>query len=285
MSTQPPARVSILSFHGVEPRTKRSAHRRPTLPLLVPHDSQSHTTPSNSAHLKTQNFQPTIRLTQLAMKGVIVAVDLIECIASRTPKKFFQLAVEGIESAYAQAERETQTYEQPERRRIRPQIRAYRQNAALRNAGQEAGLASTAADTSPKGEKYALVYSQDLVFGRVGVNFSDRIPRAAKHRSEIAALNDHLEPKSFDLFDDGPRVNTETGLGILLVTVNPHHRDAQDIPARIIVGVPYTNMKGWHLFEPVSSFFAALSESSELIVPDNAIVLLKKSLKRKEDDA
>lgn len=207
--------------------------------------------------------------------------DLISYIANRTPKYFLQSAVEGLEAAYFQAYREASSYDEPELRRIQGQIRHYRQNAALRDAGNKSGLKSVAASTDPQGEKYTLVTTQGVVYGRLGVNYCDKTPRIAKHRKAIAAINSRLEPLHLDLFNPPPERPSD-GLGVFLVTINPHPRQSQDMPAAINIGIPYSNCKGWHLFEPVESIMAAYASPVEILVPDLALVQLKKKLQSSE---
>ena len=210
-----------------------------------------------------------------------MAIDLVEYIANRTPQDFLQRAIESLEAAYFHAYRDSETYEEPERRRIQGQIRHYRQNEALRQSAENVGMVWVAAETDPKGERYPLVSSKGVIYGRIGVNFTDRTPRFAKHRRAIAALNSRLEPINFDLFHP-PVERPADGLGVLLVTVNPHPRASQEKPAGIRVGVPYSNCKGWHLFESVESVMAAYAPAVEIEVPDLALVQLKKKLKSSE---
>lgn len=210
-----------------------------------------------------------------------MTVDLLNYIVSCTPQDFLQHAIEHIEAAYSLAHREASTYESPEHQRVRGQIRHYRQNEALRTAAKHAGLIGLAAQTDPKGEFYTLVSAPGIVYGRIAVNFSNRIPRAAKHRRAIAALNSHLEPINLDLFSPPPERKTD-GLGVFFVTVNPALQHQQDLPAGIRLGVPYSNFKGWHMFEPVESVMAAYSAVTEVAVPDLALVTLKKKLKGAE---
>ena len=161
------------------------------------------------------------------------------------------------------------------------QSRHYRQNEALRIAAHQAGLVGLATQTDPKGEFFTLVSTQGVVYGRISVNFTNKVPRAAKHRRAIAALNSRLEPVNLDLFSS-PVIQSTDGLGVFLVTVNPHVRAPQDMPAAICIGVPYSNFKGWHLFEPIESVMAAYSVRTEIEVPDRALVTLKKRLKDAE---
>ena len=208
-------------------------------------------------------------------------LDLITYIANRTPQHFLQSVSEALDTAYFQAYRESLTYDEPERRRMQGQIRHYRQNEAFRDAGHKSGLATVSANTSPRGELFPFVATEGVIYGRIGVNFSNRTPRLAKHRQAIASANARLEPINLDFFKPTPEKLTD-GLGILIVTVNPHINNPQDIPAAIKVGVPYTNCKGWHLFEPLESIMAAYASPVEIEVPDLALVLLKKRLADKE---
>lgn len=208
-------------------------------------------------------------------------IDLISYIANRTPQYFLQSVSEALDTAYFQSNRESLTYDEPERRRMQGQIRHYRQNEAFRDAGFKSGLTTVSANTTPLGEQFTVVATDGVIYGRIGVNFTNRFPRPAKHRLAVASVNARLEPVNLDFFNQTPERLTE-GLGILLVTVNPHINSPQDIPATIKVGVPYTNCKGWHLFESLESIMAAYATPVEIEVPDLALVLLKKRLAGKE---
>lgn len=209
-------------------------------------------------------------------------IDLVEYITAKTPEAFLRHANELLEAAYFAAWQHAETHESPEQRRILGQERHYRQNAALRVAGQSAGLIVAAPNTEPKGERYSIVAAEDIRFGRIAVPFHDRIPRFAKHRGAVAALNERLEPVNLSLFDP-PATRPSDGLGCMIVTVNPHRRDVQSVPSQIIVGVPYTSLKGWHLFEPLPNVLAAYHRAVEMEVPDLAWVKLKKQLNGAEE--
>lgn len=209
-------------------------------------------------------------------------IDIIQYISSRTPLAFITLATELMEAAYFQAHQHAMTFDEPERRRVLGQLRHYRQNEALRKAAAQNGLTAVAAHTEPKGERYSLVASEDIRFGRIGVPINNSIPRASKHRKAISALNARLEPIELDLFNQ-QLSRPSDGLGCLIVTVNPHPRDEQTAPSDIKIGIPYTNMKGWHLFEPVSEIIAAYNPAVEIEVQDLAWVKLKKQLGESEN--
>lgn len=209
-------------------------------------------------------------------------IDLVEFIASKTPLTFFNNLVERLEEAYFMAHQEAMTYDEPERFRILPQARHYRQNAAFREAGIGAGLIAAAPYTDPKGERYSMIAAEDIRYGRIAVPFHNRIPRPARHRSTIAAVNARLEPRNFDLFSGMPR-QLGDGLGCLIVTINPHRSEGQSVPQDIFVGVPYSNLRDWHLFTPVSEVVAAYRPAQELEVPDLAFAKLKKKLNDAEE--
>ncbi|MBK1650344.1 hypothetical protein [Rhabdochromatium marinum] len=209
--------------------------------------------------------------------------ELIEYIVSRTPLQFWTRAVELLEEAFFEAYQHAETFEESERARICGQLRHYRQNAAIRAAGEDTGLTAAAPHTEPKGERYALVASEDIRLGRVAVPFNDNQPRPANHRKMIAALNSRLEPVNLSLFDPTP-IRPKDGLGCLVVTVNPPRFEPQSTPAAILIGVPFSNLRGWHLLEPVSSIIAAYREEQEIKVPDNAWATLKVQLIEKENE-
>lgn len=208
-------------------------------------------------------------------------IDLVEYISSRTPQPFFQAVTERLEAAYAHAHQHAETFSAKSKARALGQLRHYRQNDAFISAGETVGQMAIAKSTFPKGEYYSLVAAQDIRFGRIAIPFNNKIPRPAKHRLAIAAVNARLEPQNCDLFS--PFANAVTdGLGCLVVTVNPARGEPQSVPASIMVGVPYTNLKGWHLLEPVSHILAAYNPAQEIAVKDIAWAKLKRQLGEKE---
>lgn len=208
-------------------------------------------------------------------------IDLVEYIASRTPQPFFQAVTERLEAAYAQAHQHAETFAAKSKARALGQLRHYRQNDAFIDAGESVGQMALAKSTYPKGEYYSVVAAQDIRYGRISIPFDNRIPRPAKHRRVIAAVNARLEPQNCDLFSPMREAVTD-GLGCLVVTVNPARSEPQSVPASIMIGVPYTNLKGWHLLEPVAQILAAYNPAQEIAVKDVAWVKLKRQLGDKE---
>ncbi|MBV6448925.1 hypothetical protein [Nitrosomonas sp.] len=204
-------------------------------------------------------------------------INLIQYIIKRIPSSFFIRAVELMESEYFEAHQVAERYEEPERYRVRGQLRHYGLNRALRAGASEAGLVSKSLHTSPKGDRYSIVIADDIHFGRVSVPFHCNRARPSKYRYAIANVNSRFESTNGSLFEE-PAVIPSDGMGCLIVTVNPPRFEPQSVPSNIIVGVPYTNLRGWHLFEPISTILAAYNKPTEINVPDLAWVKLKKQL-------
>jgi len=207
--------------------------------------------------------------------------QLIQYIASRTPAIFFQRVVEEIEAAHFAAHQTATTFEDPERFRVQPQLQHYGSSAALRKAGLAAGMEVAAPHTKPKGERFSLVACGEIRFGQICVPFNNCIPRSAKHRKVLASVNEALEPAHADLFS-GPTKAIPEGLGCLIVAVRQHKGESQSVPFSVMVGVPYTNLKDWHLFVPVSEVMAAYHPAEQIEVPDLAFATLKRRMRGSE---
>jgi hypothetical protein len=164
---------------------------------------------------------------------------------------------------------------------VRGQLRNYYQNGALRTLAERFNISASAPHTDPKGERYTRLIIDDLVLGRTAVGFSNRIPAPAKHRRALAAINQRFEPSTGDLFDNGLEPARE-GLGVLIVTVHPPVGAEQSMPSHFVIGVPYSNLKGWHLFEPLHSFVAAYRPTVQQESVDIAFPTLKKILREAE---
>lgn len=203
--------------------------------------------------------------------------DLVNYVTYKTPERFLRAVVEELEAAYLLAHKHSEQFAEKSRRRVLGQLRHYRQNDALIEAAKDMGQHAVARSTSPAGEHYSFVAADDIRYGRISVPFKNKIPRAAKHRKAIAALNTRLEPVNDDLFSKAAYVPSD-GLGCLLITINPDVSENQSIPADIVLGVPYSNLKGWHLFESVSQILASYHPVQEIQVPDLAWTKLKKQL-------
>jgi hypothetical protein len=164
-------------------------------------------------------------------------------------------------------------------------MRHYRTNSAIRNAASITGLESSTPHTNPKGERYSLIFADSVTFGQIAVPFDNKIPRPSLHRKAIASVNSRFEPINLDLFSTPPVINpANEALGCLITTIKPPHFEGQSVPRDIYIGVPYTNLKAWHIFIPVTEVIAAYRPAQELHVLDSAFATLKKKLRDVEDE-
>ena len=209
---------------------------------------------------------------------------LISYLTARVPKDFFSRLPEALEAAYFQASTDsTQKCGEPERVRVRGQLRHYYQNKAMRDVANAHAIESFSPHTDPKGERYTLLSTKEVVMGRTAVAFANKLPVAAKHRKTIAAINSRLEPTNHDLFSANSSQEPTEGLGVMVVTVHPSKHMDQSVPSHFVIGIPFSNLKGWHLFEPLSSILAAYEPTVGTKLLDVAFPTLKKQLKAAED--
>lgn len=213
-----------------------------------------------------------------------VKESLISYLTSRVPKDFFNRLPEALEAAYFQASTDAaQKCGEPERVRVRGQLRHYYQNKAMRDVAELSSIEAFSPHTDPKGERFTLLSTNEVSMGRTAVPFANKVPSAAKHRKMIAAVNSRLEPSNFDLFSDASARKSAEGLGVLIVTVHSPKGMDQSVPSHFVVGVPYSNMKGWHLFEPLSVILAAYEPGISANTIDTAFPTLKRQLRDAED--
>lgn len=209
---------------------------------------------------------------------------LISYITSRIPKDFFVRLPGELEGAYFQAFADAeQKCGVPEQNRVRGQLRHYYQNKVMREVGNAISIPTYSPHTDPKGERYTLLLLNEVAIGRTSVAFTDKRPPLAKHRKTIAAVNSRLEPTNLDLFSDSDVEARQDGLGVLIVTVHPPKKANQSVPSHFVVGVPFSNLKGWHLFEPIPSILAAYEPVADVKPVDIAFPTLKRQLKEAED--
>lgn len=209
---------------------------------------------------------------------------LISYITTRIPKEFFVRLPGELEGAYFQAFFDAeQKCGLPEQNRVRGQLRHYYQNKAMRDVGNAISIPTCSPHTDPKGERYTLLSLDQIAIGRTSVAFTDKRPPLAKHRKTIAAVNSRLEPTNFDLFSDSDVKPQQDGLGVLIVTVHPPKKSNQSVPSHFVVGVPFSNLMGWHLFEPIPSILAAYEPVTGAKPVDIAFPTLKRQLKEAEN--
>lgn len=204
-----------------------------------------------------------------------MAEDFLQRIVLNVPEAFWRRFSEGADESYFAAHKEASTYQPREQSRVRGQLRHHRLNEGLRNAAAVSRIEMLSPPSTAWSDWFNVAAAGEVRIARVALPFSNRIPRPAKHRRLVAAINTRFEPDSADFFDPLPP-KPASGLGCLIVTVHPHRSQNQGAPAAVMLGVPFSDLRGWHFLEPISKVLAAYHPAVEQVVPDLAIVRLKK---------
>lgn len=164
----------------------------------------------------------------------------------------------------------------------RAQLRHYLQNDAFFTAAGDSGLHAVLQPAASGAEHFPLVIQPRVLLGRVGVMVGRGMSKS-KFRAELAAFNEVLEGQTGDLFSGWAQPTELERLGVLLVTVNPPtHVASQSTPLGIYLGVPFSNLRGWHYYEPLENVLALYHQEVQQAVPDLAFVKLKRQLRSNE---
>lgn len=172
--------------------------------------------------------------------------------------------------------------------RLMPQTRHYKLSSTLREVAEASGHEVFDLKADHSGENYVALRSGPLQLGRIGINQGSAIPRGAKHRALIAALNSRLEGVTHDLFSPTVHMLPSQTLGLLLVNINPKANLAQDRMIDLQIGVPFSDLSGWHYLQSCSKIISCYSTMDVSIgtpkqkQPDKAIIRIKESIKEIE---
>lgn len=203
-------------------------------------------------------------------------------IVAQFPRDFWVRAQDDLYAAYGMAYQSsavTLGLHRNELVRALPQNRHYKLNSAMREMGEIAGFEVLDLKADNSGENYVVLRSGPLQMGRIGVNQGRALPREAKHRALIAALNARLEGYNHDLFSPTLHMLPSSTLGILLLNINPKWTLDQDRMIDLQIGVPYSDLSGWHYRKSCSdiiSRYADVSPPEDAVQPiDKAVVRLK----------
>ncbi|WP_438279679.1 hypothetical protein [Pseudomonas alabamensis] len=163
------------------------------------------------------------------------------------------------------------------------QARHYKLSSSLREVAETDGLEVLDLKADHSGENYVALRSGPLQLGRIGVNQGSSLPRGAKHRALIAALNARLEGVTHDLFAPTVHMLPSKTLGLLLVNVNPKPNLDQARMIDLQVGVPFSDLSGWHYLQSCSKIISCYGSMDQQVPAskrqsDNAIVNLKKAI-------
>lgn len=207
--------------------------------------------------------------------------ELLQFIIQSTPKKFFEALHEKLPEAMTFARSDGERFPENERARLFGHAKNQRFNGAFREAAMLGGLGFAEGEKISKGECYT-AYNPFMVFGKANLKPLNRFPAPAVYRRAIARLNEPFEPDTPDLFIPQPihRPGFDRVGCLILPVIPPRHEPNL---AGIYVGVPYSNLKDWHMYEPLTHVINAYQSAmpSEGLT-DKAFAKLKKNLKRKE---
>ncbi|MBT0725130.1 hypothetical protein HH682_12030 [Rosenbergiella sp. S61] len=166
--------------------------------------------------------------------------------------------------------------------RLRPQIRHYTLNAALKRAAEYSGYVVSDKNTNPKGESYVVVESNLVRISRIGTSHDSFNIKKAKHRTLLAELNHEYEGYTPDFFDLNEKNESTGSLGVFIVNVNPPLFSDQSRMLDLRIVVPFTNLKGLHYSRSVSEILELYNIERDNVVLDKAIPVLRKRLKEQE---
>lgn len=227
------------------------------------------------------------------MSKLDVKEEVERLLLSHFPKDFWVRAADELHAAYGTVYHALSSPLQPlqmhrhELARALPQLRHYKLSSSVRAIAESIGLEVLDLKADHSGENYVVIRSGPLQLGRIGVNQGASLPRSAKHRALIAALNARLEGMTHDLFSPTIHMLPSSTLGLLLVNINPKQNLAQDRMIDLQVGVPYTDLSGWHYLQPCSEILAKYADSTNESVmdaaqSDKAVVRLKELINEVE---
>lgn len=221
-----------------------------------------------------------------------ISEEVERLLITHFPRDFWIKALDELPAAYGSAYTAVKSQLElhaHEAVRALPQVRHYTLSSSMRKIGMTCGLEVLDLQADHSGENYVILRSGALQLGRIGVNQGSSLPRGAKHRALIAALNARLEGVTYDMFSHGIRRLPSNTLGLLIVNVNPKQNLSQDRMIDLQVGVPFADLSGWHYLQPCSEIIAKYADLSstekDSAQIDKAVVRLKKIIVDIEEQA
>lgn len=206
--------------------------------------------------------------------------ELLQFIIQSTPKHFLTNIREGMRQAMTFANSDGERFPENERPKAYGLSRHQRLNGAFREATEQSGLHFTQGEKINQGECY-VASNPFIIYGKANLQPNNKFPAPALYRRAIARINEALEPDTFDLFNPGPIKGPLEQVGCLILPVIPSRHEHH--LAGIYIGVPYSNLKEWHMYESLDNVINAYDATFDPEgLSDQAFATLKKNLKRKE---
>lgn len=206
---------------------------------------------------------------------------LIKYITSHIDKSLILSIEDAVRAGYAKAhKRSSEDLVNINPSRLRAQQRRYFVDDAL--AGVLSKDNASVLETCPKGEHYIVLCSGNITLSHIELH-KDSFARPAKHRLMLSRRNAILEPVNLDFFKPTPP-KIDDSLHVVAVVLHPAPTERnQSAPNDILITVPYTDWKGYHLKLSVN-YFLQQYENHEGIMPktDEAWPRLREDLIKKE---
>ena len=206
--------------------------------------------------------------------------ELLQFIIQSTPKHFLTKMREEMHQAMTFANSDGERFPENERARLLGHAKNQRLNGAFRVAAVQSGLHFAEGEKINRGECY-VASNPFIIYGKANLRPHNKLPAPARYRREIARINEALEPDTFDLFNPGPAKGPLEQVGCLILPVIPSRHEYN--LAGIYIGVPYSNLKDWHMYDSLDNVINAYDATFDPEgLTDQAFATLKKNLKRKE---
>lgn len=221
-----------------------------------------------------------------------IQAEVESLLVAHFPREFWVRASDVLHSAYGMSHDvlvNVLNIHRHELPRALAQARHYKLSSSLREVADASNLEVLDLKADHSGENYVALRSGPLQLGRIGVNQGSGIPRGAKHRALIAALNARLEGVTHDLFSPTVHMLPSQTLGLLLVNVNPKANLDQGSMVDLQVGVPFSDLSGWHYLQSCSkiiSCYPAMDDAVSRAVKkqsDKAVIRIKEAIKEIEE--
>lgn len=203
--------------------------------------------------------------------------DIMIRIAHSYPESFFHDVEDKINAGYDTAHRHFQHEYGASDRGVLSDLRHYQLRCAILDAAAANGVRAGLEHHTRGGGNYLKIYSADSKVVMTGFCLpSIRGPiRASKYRQELAMWNDGLVQPSLPLpgITDAQQ---NSPLGAVILAIHPDKGEDQDVPAAIMLAIPYANLRGWHLCEPLETLFATYHQAAHIEQPQVTLVKLRK---------
>lgn len=206
-------------------------------------------------------------------------------IIQNVPRGFLQDLLDGIHDVFLSVEKVVKDglkCEEPEYLQVRGHLRQSELQRTLRNVAEQHGLRALAAHTSPKGGRYSIVYSGDLILVLARVDSHAKCKRPNKYLTSLAQVNMYLDPVQLNFFKN-PELFPSDKTAVLVLTASPKPGQDQTIPAYVGLGIPSADFSTWHFMDSMEAILSVYPNSKVAGIQDKAHPKLKKGLRKGGD--